>query len=56
MKLSNVSEKFNESLSKYDKVAELQQCKKFNSPLLTRIIQLEHNPVTNTKYSRRETF
>ena len=56
MKLSNVSEKFNESLSKYDKVGELQQCKKFNSPLLTRIIQLEQNAVTNSKYSRTKTF
>ena len=40
----------------YDKVySELQQCKSFNSHLLTRIIQLERNAVTNSQYSRRET-
>ena len=55
MKLSNLGEKFNDFLSKYDKVNyELQQCKKFNSHLLTRIIQLEHNAVANSQYSRRE--
>ena len=32
MKLSNLEEKFNDFLSKYDNVnSELQQCKKFNS-------------------------
>ena len=57
MKLSNLEEKFNDFLSKYDKVnSELQQCKKFNSHLLTRIIQLEHNAVTDSQYSRRETL
>ena len=30
--------------------------KSFNSYLLTRIIQLEHNAVTNSQYSRRETI
>ena len=56
-KLSNLEEKFNDFLSKYDKVnSELQQCKKFNSHLLTRIIQLERNAVTNSQYSRRETI
>ena len=35
---------------------ELQQCKKFNYHLLTRIIQLERNVVTNSQYSRRETI
>ena len=56
-KLSNLEEKFNDFLSKYDNVnSELQQCKKFNSHLLTRIIQLERNAVTNSKYSRRETI
>ena len=44
-------------MSKYDNVnSELQQCKKFNSHLLTRIIQLECNAVTNSQYSRRETI
>ena len=44
-------------MSKYDNVnSELQQCKKFNSHLLTRIIQLERNAVTNSQYSRRETI
>ena len=52
-----MSGKFNEFTSKYDKVySELQQCKSFNSHLLTRIIQLERNAVTNSQYSRRETI
>ena len=56
-KLSDLSERFNEFTSKYDKVySALQQCKSFNSHLLTRIIQLEHNAVTNSQYSRRETI
>ena len=38
-KLADLSEKFDEFISKYDKVySELQQCKSFNSHLLTRII------------------
>ena len=32
----------------------MHQCKNFNSHLLTRIIQLERNAVTNSQYSRRE--
>ena len=56
-KLSNLEEKFNDFLSKYDNVnSELQQCKEFNSHLLTRIIQLEQNAVQNSQYSRRETI
>ena len=56
-KLTDLSEKFNDFTSKYDKVySELQQCKSFNSHLLTRIIQLERNTVTNSQYSRRETI
>ena len=56
-KLTDLSEKFNDFTSKYDKVySELQQCKSFNSHLLTRIIQLERNAVTNSQYSRRETI
>ena len=56
-KLSNLEEKFNDFLSKYDNVnSELQQCEKFNSHLLTKIIQLERNAVTNSQYSRRETI
>ena len=56
-KLSNLEEKFNDFLSKHDNVSsELQYCKKFNSRLLTRIVQLEHNAVTNSQYSRRETI
>ena len=52
-----MSERFNEFTSKYPKVcSELQQCKSFNSHLLTRIIQLERNAVTNSQYSRRETI
>ena len=42
--------------SKYDKVhSQLEQCKKFNSYLLKKIIQMEHNAVTNLQYSRKET-
>ena len=57
-KLTGLSEKWNEFTSRYDQVySELQQCKKsFNSHLLNRIIQLEHNTVTNSQYSRRETI
>ena len=44
-------------MSKYGNVnSELQQCKRFNSHLLTRIIQLEHNAVTNSQYIRKETI
>ena len=50
-KLSNLEEKFNDFLSKCDNVnSELQQCKKINSHLLTRIIQLERNAVRNSQY------
>ena len=56
-KLTDLFGRFNEFTTKYDKVySELQQCKSFNSHLLTRIIQLEHNTVTNSQYSRRETI
>ena len=56
-KLSNLEEKFNDFLSKHDSVnSELQQCKKSNSRLLTKIIQVECNAVKNPQYSRRETI
>ena len=56
-KLTDLSDRFNEFTSKYDKVySEFQQCKSYNSHLLTRIIQLERNAVTNSQYSRRETI
>ena len=52
-KLTDLSDRFNKFLSKYNKVySELQECKSYNSHLLTRIIQLEHNAVTNSQYSR----
>ena len=55
--LIDFSEKFNEFTSKYDKVySELQQCKRFNSHLLSRTIQLERNTVTNSQYNRRQTI
>ena len=42
VKLSDLSDKFRKFTSKYDKVySELQQCKSYNSHLLTRRIQLE---------------
>ena len=34
----------------------MQQCKSLNSHLLTRIIQLECNAVTNSQNNRRETI
>ena len=38
-KLIDLLDRFNEFTSKYDKVySELQQCKSYNSPLLTGII------------------
>ena len=56
-KLTDFSDRFNKFTSKYDKVySELQQFKSYNSHLLTRIIQLEPNAVTNSQYSRRETI
>ena len=56
-KLTDLSDRFNEFMSKYDKVySALQQCKSYNSHLHTRIIQLERNTVMNSQYSRRETI
>ena len=56
-KLTELSDRFNKFTSKHDKVySELQQHKSYNSHLLTRIIQLEHNAVTNSQYSRRDTI
>ena len=56
VKLTDLSDRFNEFLSKYDKVYfELQQCKSQNSHLLTSLIQLECNAVTNSQYSSQET-
>ena len=56
-KLSNLEEKFSDFSSKHDSVnSELEQCKKFNSRLLTKIIQLERNAVKNPQYGRRETI
>ena len=53
--LTDLSDRFNEFTSKYDKVySELQHCKSYKSHLLTKIIQLERNAVTNSQYSRRE--
>ena len=55
--LSGLPEKFNEFASKYDKVySELQQCKSYKSHLLSRIIQLDSNAVTNFQYSRKKTI
>ena len=34
----------------------MQQCKSYNSHLLTRIIQLKRNTVSNSQHSRRETI
>ena len=55
-KLTDLSDRFNEFTSKYDKVySELQQCKSYNSHLLTSLIQLECNAVTNSQCSSQET-
>ena len=57
VKVSDLPETFNESTSKYDRVCfELQQCKSFNSHLLTRITLFERSVVTDSWYSRRETI
>ena len=54
-KLTDLSDRFNEFTSKYDKVcSELQHCKSYNSHLLARIIQLERNPVTNSLADERQ--
>ena len=54
-KLTDLPDRLNEFTTKYDRVySELQQCKSYNSHLLTRIIQLERNAVTNSQYSSRE--
>ena len=57
-KLSDLTEKPNDFVSKYDKVySELQRTRNCNSDLLERIIQLERNAVvTNSKYHRRKTL
>ena len=56
-KLTDLSDRFNEFSSKYDEdCSELQQCKSCHSRLLTRIIQLECNTVTNSQYTRQETI
>ena len=56
-KLTDLSDRFNKFTSKYGKVySELQQCKSYNSHLLTKIIQLERNAFTNSQYSIRETI
>ena len=54
-KLSDLSNRFNVFTSKYDEVfSQLQQCKSYNSHLLTRLIQLQRNVVTNSQYSIQE--
>ena len=56
-KLSELTEKFNNFVSKHDKVySELQISRNCNNHLLQRIIQLERNAVTNSQYHRRETI
>ena len=56
-KLSELTEKLNDFVSKYDKVyPELQISRNCNNNnnLLQKIIQLESNVVTNSQYHRRE--
>ena len=55
-KLSELTEKFNNFVSKHDKIyPELQISRNCDNHLLQRIIQLERNEVTNSQYHRRET-
>ena len=50
-KLTDLSEGLTSLHQSYDNVySELQQCKSCHSHLLTRIIQLERNSVTNSQY------
>ena len=52
-KLSNLGENFNKFVSKYDNVnSELQQCKKCNSHIMSRITQLEQ--ITNITEERQQ--
>ena len=56
-KISDLTGKFNDFVSKYDQLySELQISRNFNFNLLQRIIQLERNAVTNSRYHRRETI
>ena len=56
-KLSDLFERINEFTTKSEKVySELQQCKSYNSHLLTRITQLVCNAATNSQCSRWETI
>ena len=56
-KLSELTQKFNDFVSKHDKIySELQISRNCNNHLLQRIIQLERNAVTSSQYHRRETI
>ena len=56
-KLSELTEKFNDFVSKHDKIySELQISRNCNNHPIQRIIQLERNAVTNFQYHRRETI
>ena len=53
-KLSELTEKFNNFLSKHGKVySEFQISRNCNNHLLQRKIQLERNVMTNSQYHRR---
>ena len=54
-KLSEFTEKFNDFVSKHDKVySELQILRNCNNHILQRIILLGRNVVINSQYRRRE--
>ena len=56
-KLSELTEKFNDFVSKHDKIySELQISRNCNNHLLQRIIQLERNAVAKSQYHRIETI
>ena len=56
-KPSELTEIFNNFVLKHDKVySKLQISRNWYNPLLQKIIQLERNAVTNSRYRRRETL
>ena len=57
LKISDLIEKFNYFMSKYDQLySEFQISRNCNSYLLQMIIQLKKNAATNSHYHKRETI
>ena len=56
-KLTNLTNKFDEFIRKYDNLhSELQLARNCNPHLIQRIMQLERNVVANSWYYRRKTI